>query len=804
MKFPFSWLNDFIELNKILDKEDGIIHRVSEKLTKAGIEVEDIKIKKFYDGNVVIGRIEELSPHPTKQQYFICEVDVNDDEHKIIITSDTTVKKGDKVVYCYPGTTVGEDNMLVDVKSIEGINSNGMLLAMDELGIEKESQTLWKLTSNWEIGSDLLSNILPPFMKEEYVFAIKVPSNRADVLSILGVARELSSIYNIPLKPLQHFKFNEELPKPHIEIHDSRCHRYCSRILKNVKVRESDDLIKYRLLLSGQRPINNVVDVTNYVMIAIGQPMHAFDYDKLAGGKIIVRPSKEGETMLALNGENINLPNGTMVIADEEKPVAIAGVIGGEETGISETTTSILLESAYFDYNSIRKTVKEIGISTESSNRFSRDIGFYTTELAINLATSLLGDVKVSQFTDVRIQDSKALRDTYIKTSFSAIRSNIGGDIPDDTIKQILTSLGFEIQQKADKITVKVPPYRKDVSIEEDIFEEVSRIYGYDNIPSTLPRIDKNPEIPSNELRYESLIRHNLSSQGLTEVMNFSFISERDVETFKLESPSLITISNPMVAEDTILRPILLINILKTVRRNINNGVKNLSLFEVGRVFANSSDGFIEEKNICIVLHGNKYENWFSTNGYSYHDLKEIIDKLFLFLGLRTEVRQKRIPFLHDYISGEIVVEGESVGYIGKVHPEITQKLEIQDTLVGEISLTRLEKYLGKEVVFKGVNRLPSSTKSISVLVPKDYHTSNLISFIQNYETNNQNLEITDVRVMDIYEGSKLPEGMKSVNILFKLQWVNEVREEAEIKVVFTNIIKDIQEKLGFSIRGVQ
>lgn len=803
MKFPFSWLNDFIELDKILDKENGSIYKVSEKLTKAGIEVEDIKIRKFYDGNVVIGRIEEVSPHPTKQQYFICEVDVEDNEYKIVITADTTVKKGDKVVYCYPGTIIGEDNFLVDVRSIEGINSNGMLLAMDELGLEKESKTLWKLTSDWKIGSDLLSNILPPFMKEEYILTVKVPSNRADVLSILGIARELSSIYNIPLKPLPHFKFNEELPKPHIEIQDSRCYRYCSRVLKNVKVRESDDLIKYRLLLAGQRPINNVVDVTNYVMFAIGQPMHAFDYDKLAGGKIIVRPSEDGETILALNGANITLPKGTMVIADENKPVAIAGIIGGEETSVSETTTSVLLESAYFDYNSIRKTVKEIGISTESSNRFSRDIGFYTTELAINLATYLLGDVKVSQFNDVRTQDAKALKDTYIKTSFSSIRSNIGENIPDETIKRILISLGFEIQQKADKITLKVPPYRKDISIEEDIFEEVSRIYGYDNIPSTLPRIDKNPEIPSNQLRYESLIRHNLSSQGLTEVMNFSFISEKDVEIFKLESQSLITISNPMVAEDRILRPILLINILKTVKRNINNGVKNLSLFEVGRVFTNSPEGFVEEKNVCIVLHGNKYENWFDTVSYSYYDLKEIVDKLFLFLGIRAEVRQKRIPFLHNYISGEIVVEGEVLGYIGKVHPEISQQMEIQDTLVCEISLTKLEKYLGKEVEFKGINRLPSSTKSISVLVPKDYHTSNLINFIQNYETKNQNLEITDVRVMDIYEGPKLPEGMKSVNILFKLQWVNEVREEAEIKVVFTNIIKDIQEKLGFSIRGV-
>ncbi|MCX8029386.1 MAG: phenylalanine--tRNA ligase subunit beta [Brevinematales bacterium] len=801
MKFPFSWLNDFIDIERILQEDS--VEVVSEKLTKIGIEVENIDTKKLYDGNVVIGLIEEISPHPTKPNIIVCNINISNNDNKIVVTSDTSVKKGDKIVYCYPGTILERDKQLVDVVEFEGINSYGMLLSLEELGLEDKSDTVWKIESNWQVGSDLISNILPPFMKEEYVLSIKVPSNRADVLSVLGIARELSAIYEIPLRPLPTFRFNEDQFKPDIQIGDDRCFRYVSRILRDVKIKPSDDLIKVRLLLSGQRSINNVVDATNYIMIAIGQPMHAFDYDKLKGGKIVVRGSKEGEKILTLNGAEVSLPRNTLIIADEENPVAIAGVIGGEETAVSDTTTNVLLESAYFDYNTIRKTVREVKISTESSNRFSRDIGFYTTELAINMATHIINANKVSQLTDVKLSKSNSLKETVIRTTFSTINSRIGYNIPEDRIKTILSFLGFEVQSKGDELTIRIPAFRKDISIEEDIIEEVARIYGYDNIPSTLPRIEKNPGLPSNELKYEEIIRNNLVSQGLTEVMNFSFISEKDLATYKIPFSNVITISNPMIEEDNIIKPFLLINLLKTIKRNINNGYKNLSLFEIGKVFKSESDKFVEEKNICIALHGNKYDNWAGNVKFSYYDLKDIVDRLFAFLGVRFDIVNSSYTFLHNYVSGKLVVEGEEIGYIGKVHPEITQKLEVDDAFVCEFSLTRVEKYLGKNINYSEINRLPFSTKNISVIVPKNYYTRDLVEFVRNYDTNDKNLGVVDVRIVDVYEGGNIPEGMKSVNILIKLQWINKVGSEAEIKSVFMSIIRDIQEKLGFVVRGV-
>lgn len=804
MKFPFSWLNEFIELEKLLEKENYNVHRIAEKLTKAGIEVEEIETLKFYNGNVVVGKIKEISLHPTKPQLLVCEVNVGNSENRIVVTSDTSLEKEQKVVYCYPGTILTKDNTLVDVVNFENINSNGMLLSLEELGIEQKSDGVWRLNNDWAIGSDIISNILPPFMREEYVFKVKVPSNRADLLSVLGIARELSAIYELHLKPLPQYKFPEEALKPEIILQDKRCLRYCSRIVKDVRVKDSTDLIKIRLLLSGLRPINNIVDTTNYIMLAIGQPMHAFDYNKLIGGKIIVRPSRKGEKILTLDGREITLSEGTMVIADKERPVAIAGVIGGEETKVTEHTTSILLESAYFDHNTIRKTTKETGIVTESSVRFARDIGFFTTDIAINMAVSIIGEGKISGLVDAKHNKGETLEEVTIKTSFSSIKDKIGHNIPNEKIKSILSSLGFVTQIKGDDINLQVPAYRKDISIEEDIVEEVARIYGYDNIPSTTPKIDKNPKIPQNVLKLEQLVRKNLVSQGLTEVMNFSFIFEKEGKLFGFSEETLVGISNPMIAEDNTLRPILLINLLKTVKRNIHGGNKNLFLFEVGRVFQREEEKFSEEKNLCIVLHGKIDNTWAGPRPLSYYDLKDIVDKLFLFLGINYTVSPQKYPFLHDYISGTIEVEGERIGFIGKLHPELTVKLEIEDTFACELSITRLEKHLKKNIQFREINKLPVSPKNISVLVPKTYYVHNLVKFVKEYKVTNPNLEIIEVRVADIYEGPNIPEGLKSVNLLIKFQWKEEVKEETEIKVTFMDIIREIREKLGFSVRGVE
>lgn len=798
MKFPLSWVNEFIDLEKILEKDD--VNEIASKLTKVGVEVENIEEKGFYNGNVVIGKIKEVSPHPTKHELLVCEVYIKNGENRIVVTADTSVDKGQKVAYCYPGTILERNNVLIDTMSFENINSYGMLLSLEELGIEPKSDTVWKINSDWEVGSDVLSNILPSFMKKEYVFTVKVPSNRADVLSILGIARELSAIYKVPLKPIPSFKFHEESFKPDITIQDNRCYRYCSRVIKGIKVKESKDIVKIRLLMSGLRTINNIVDITNYVMLEIGQPMHAFDYDKLVGHKIIVRASGENEKILTLGGNEVILPKNTLIIADEKKPVAIAGVIGGEDTSVTQDTTSILLESAYFDYNTVRKTSKEVGITTESSIRFSRDIGFYTTELAVNIATNMIGEGKISCFVDVR--NDKLLKDSVIKTSFSTLSEKIGFDIPQNEIKSILQYLGFEFQVKGDEIIVKVPHFRKDISIEEDIVEEITRIFGYDNIPSTLPRIDKNSEIPSNVLKLEQVIRSNLVSQGLTEVMNFSFISEKDSEIFNIDTQSLIFVANPMVSDDKIMRPNLLINVLKTVKRNIYNGFRNLSLFEIGKVFWRVGSEFVEDKNVCIVLHGKKYDSWAGNVPFSYYDIREIVDKLFIYVGVDIEVLPSKYSFLHDYISGDIVVNGEKVGFIGKLHPELSTKLEIEDVYICEFSLSKVEKLINKEFSFKEINKLPVSSKNISILVPKDYYVNNIVSFIKNFDTGDDNVRIVDVRIVDIYEGANIPQGFKSVNVLMRLQWVYEVEEETKIKVVFMNIIKDIQEKLGFNVRG--
>jgi len=812
MKFPFSWLNDFIELEALLKKESNI-NKIAESLTMAGIEVEELVENSFYEGNAVVGVVKNVSQHPTIEKLNICEVDIGKGENEIVVTADKTVSKGDKVAYCFPGTLLKKTGRVIEPMDFEHIRSNGMLLSLEELGIEEKSSVVWRIKEDVKIGTEIIDIITLPFLKKEYIFNVKTPSNRADVLSVLGIARELSAIYNIPLKPLNFELPNATLPAPDIKVEDSRCYRYCSRVAKKIKVEESTTIIKIRLLQSGVRSINNIVDITNYVMLAIGQPMHAFDYDKLEGKKIIVRPSKKGETILTLDGSNIELPEGTMIIADEKRPVAVAGVIGGEETGVKDSTTSILFESAYFDYNSIRTAVKRIGISTESSNRFSRDIGFYTTELAINMAMSLLGLTNISQLKDIK---TKKIETPTIKTSFKEINDRIGHDIPEKTTKAILANLGFGISQnlgfgisqKQDELTITIPPYRMDISILEDIVEEVSRIYGYNNIPPTIPKINKNPEIPSNVLAFESRIRNNLVSQGLTEVMNISFVSEKDLKLFKLsnliDDDKVIRISNPMNNDETLLKPLLIINVLKTLRTNINYGNKNLSVFEIGKVFTKSEGKPKEEKHLCIALYGKKYDNWAGKENFSFFELKDITDRLIISLGNETNVEPvNTLSFLHPYISGKLIIGGEEVGIIGKLHPEVTKNFDLEEVYMCEINLDKLEEKTKKHITFEEIKRFPVSPRNISVIVPKNYYVGKLVEFIKNYKTS-KDITIVEVRVVDIYEGSPISEGYKSVNILMKFQGVRNVQKDDKVNAEYLSLINEIREKLGLSVRGVE
>jgi len=812
MKFPFSWLNDFIELEALLKKESNI-NKIAESLTMAGIEVEELVENSFYEGNAVVGVVKNVSQHPTIEKLNICEVDIGKGENEIVVTADKTVSKGDKVAYCFPGTLLKKTGRVIEPMDFEHIRSNGMLLSLEELGIEEKSSVVWRIKEDVKIGTEIIDIITLPFLKKEYIFNVKTPSNRADVLSVLGIARELSAIYNIPLKPLNFELPNATLPAPDIKVEDSRCYRYCSRVAKKIKVEESTTIIKIRLLQSGVRSINNIVDITNYVMLAIGQPMHAFDYDKLEGKKIIVRPSKKGETILTLDGSNIELPEGTMIIADEKRPVAVAGVIGGEETGVTDSTTSILFESAYFDYNSIRTAVKRIGISTESSNRFSRDIGFYTTELAINMAMSLLGLTNISQLKDIK---TKKIETPTIKTSFKEINDRIGHDIPEKTTKAILANLGFGISQnlgfgisqKQDELTITIPPYRMDISILEDIVEEVSRIYGYNNIPPTIPKINKNPEIPSNVLAFESRIRNNLVSQGLTEVMNISFVSEKDLKLFKLsnliDDDKVIRISNPMNNDETLLKPLLIINVLKTLRTNINYGNKNLSVFEIGKVFTKSEGKPKEEKHLCIALYGKKYDNWAGKENFSFFELKDITDRLIISLGNETNVEPvNTLSFLHPYISGKLIIGGEEVGIIGKLHPEVTKNFDLEEVYMCEINLDKLEEKTKKHITFEEIKRFPVSPRNISVIVPKNYYVGKLVEFIKNYKTS-KDITIVEVRAVDIYEGSPISEGYKSVNILMKFQGVRNVQKDDEVNAEYLSLINEIREKLGLSVRGVE
>ncbi len=805
MKFPFSWLNDFIDLTKIISLEGGnvnsAVEKIASKLTKAGIEVEDVKEIFFYKGNLVVGKVEAVSEHPTNQKHKVCEVNIGKSENKIIVTGDTTIQKGCKVAYCFPGTIL-QDQSFIDAKEFDGIVSDGMLVSLEELGIEPKSQYLWRINENWEVGREIKEYISHDFLDyKEFVFSLKPPSNRANILSVWGIAIELSALYGIPIKTLDFSNKPTVHNKPNIIVQDKRCLRYCSRIVYDVEIKESKDNIKIRLLLSGLRPINNIVDATNYVMLAIGQPMHAFDLDKLKGKKIIVRSSRENEKMLTLDGIELTLDNNTLIIADEEKPVALAGVIGGEDTSITNETKNVLFESAYFDYDAVRNSVSKYKINTESSNRFSRNIGFYTTDIAIDMAIQLLSPSHFSQMTDIK---TKPLENLIINTSIEEINSRLGSNITVDNVNSILSNLGFTVNAKGTNINTIVPAYRMDVSIVEDIFEEIARIYSYDRIPESFPKIRKNPSIPSNEIWFEQKLRDTFVGLGFTEVMNFSFVSERDIELLGIDKDITVSVENPMNADEKIIRPYLFINVLKNIKFNMNYGFKNMRLFEIGKVFLkNYREEFNESKNLCVVLNNMRIDSWSQREKFTYYDLSDIFHLIFGSLG-KTEVKPVKHPFLHDYISGIVFFNGHQIGFIGKLHPMISKKLEIGDTFILELNISTIETLINRKIRFNEINRFPVSPRNISVIVPKHYYLSDLIEFIKSYEISNYDLCLNEVRIVDIYEGNPIPEGFKSVNILIKYQGMKTTQKEDNVNLVYYSLIKDIENKLGLKVRTSQ
>jgi len=618
-------------------------------------------------------------------------------------------------------------------------------------------------------------------LKDDSVLDLEVTTNRPDCLNHLGVAREISAQFRIPFG-LPDFASPEQVKESaglsiQVEIEDENlCPRYAAGILSGIKVAESPDWLKKRLEALGQRPVNNIVDATNYVLLEIGHPLHAFDYEKLQEHRIVVRPAKSGEGLTTLDGINRQLDPSMLVICDARKPVALAGIMGGEESEISEGTHTILLESAYFHPASVRKTAKTLGIRSEAAFRFERGADPEIPVKALNRTCRLIQEIAggvlegpvVDEFSKPQSKEPVPLRQERIEAL-------IGVSIDAEFITQTLSYLEFEVSESGKKRwQVQVPSFRVDVQMEEDLVEEVARHYGYDQIESTYPEATGAGSFhPSQE--HEQILLGTLEGLGFMEAFNYVFTNLSREQRFWGETPPMAAISNPLTDQDTHLRTSLVPGLIEALRHNLNHGNKNVRLFEFGKVFIPGESGDREDleeiPRLGLVASGAFYQPFWNTSqdAFHFHHLKGLVESLVSRVGLKARFEvTSDVPFLHPGVSSRVAVDKRELGILGQFHPQLQEDYKFVDpVLIAELSLEPLYQSPLVEPRYESLGKFPSVERDLSFVVDKEVEYSRMVSVVGE-------LEIPDlhgVQLLDLYQGPKLPMG--KVSLAMRLTFAN-------------------------------
>lgn len=648
---------------------------------------------------------------------------------------------------------------------------------------------------------------------DDTVLSIKVTSNRGDCLSIFGIAKEICVILNKKIK-LPQFSFKEtgedisNLVSIEIENKDL-CPRYSSKIIKNIKVQPSPSFIQKHLISAGIKPKNNIVDITNYVCLEFGQPLHAFDYDTLQDKKIIVRCAKDEEKIITLDGEERTLTPDMLVIADAKRAIAIAGVIGGSNTEITEKTSSVLLESAHFQPESIRKTSKKLGISTEASYRFERWVDPEGTIFALKRATDLIlkscngivckGEVDIYP----NIFQKKEILFRPARCYFL-----LGGNIKEDEIKSIFEKLQFEIKEEKDNcFKVVVPTYRKDISLEVDLIEEIARIFGYNNIETTMPVASLAKGKQTLSLELEDDIRNFFVSCGLTEVITHSLekADAGDEFTFfdNAEQYSKVILKNPYTPDYARMRTSVLPSLLDVIKNNFSQQIDNISIFEMGKIYSRCKDEFKETKVISCALCGSMAKNLWSKKkcplSFDYFYLKGMIEKFFEKFGINDfKFYNEKLPAFHPNVCAGIKIKDKKIGIIGELSQDILRKWDIQQKVYCvELNMSEILQFINQNVKYKSISRFPCVRRDIAIVVDRDVMFDSILSAI-----NDLDIDILEkVDLFDEYMGYQIPEGKKSLALSFVYRHKDKTLSGDEINIVQEEIIKKLKDEFNIEIR---
>lgn len=789
MRLSLNFVKDYVDIDENID-----VKELAEKMTAVGNEYDEAT-SLVNATNLVVGEVLTCQMHPDSDHLHLCEVNIGEEVLNIVCGA-PNVRTGLKVIVAKVGAEL-PGGVKIKKGLIRGQESNGMLCSLYEIGIDKkylseqDKNGICELPSNAKPGDDPIKVL----GLDDKIIDFELTANRGDLLSILGMAYEISSIYNkeVRVPDLKHNEIEEDVNNEfNLNIETENCSLFLAKKVKDIVIKESPDFIKNRLIACGIRPINNVVDISNYVMLELGQPLHFYDSDNL-GDTILVRMAKNGEELVTLDSTKRILNENDIVITNGKEVVGLAGVMGGINTEVENTTKNVLIEAAIFDSVKVRKTSNKI-LRSEASNRFEKGLDPNRTYMAIERACRLLekyANAKVEKGT--AIYDKTENKEKKIKIEYEYINNVLGTNISKKDIVDVFKRLKFETDENENDVLVTVPTRRRDISIKEDLVEEVGRIYGVDKIEGKLPMVQMKMGSVDKTIRK---IRHKMCDLGLNETLTYVLINDKDVKKFTTDKFEELKLLDPITEERNTLRYSLIPSLYKVYEYNKARENKDICLFEIGKGFWKKEGVYGENQKICVLMTGKYYNKIGFNKQVDFYDIKGVTEELLDFLGYGGRysfIVPNEIPKeLHPGQTASINVNNDIVGIVGKIHPEV----ENEDVYVMEINLDKLlNKRVGK-MKFKEISKFPTIKKDLAILLDKGIASKEVELKIKKKAGS----LLQEIKVFDVYEGKNIDKNKRS--IAYSLTFGNEKRtlNDDEVNNIMENIISSLENN-GIEIR---
>ncbi len=801
MLVSYKWLKELVDVT-VLSEE------LAEKMSTTGIEVEGVSSPAEGLSKIVVGEVVSCEEVP-ETHLHVCQVNVGEEALRQIVCGAPNVRAGIKVMVALPGARIA-DNYKIKKGKIRGLESLGMICSLGELGISdsvvpKEFSDGIQILPEEAVPGD---SVFPYLDLDDEIIELSITPNRADALSMRGVAYEVAAIYDksvhfkdFPLLEAQE-QAGEQLS---VAIETDKSPFYAARILENVTIAPSPQWLQNLLMNAGIRPINNVVDVTNYILLYFGQPMHAFDLDTFEGDQIVVREARAGEKLVTLDDEERELETSDLVIAVADKPVALAGVMGGGATEISSQSSRVVLEAAVFDGTSIRKTSGRLNLRSESSSRFEKGINLATITEALDAAASMIADladatVKAGIVSAGQVDTS----DVEVVSTLSDVNRVLGTELTYTDIEDVFRRLGFGLNGNTEKFTVSVPRRRWDIHIEADLYEEIARIYGYDKLPATLPKGDGTAGQLTETQKLRRKVRTVAEGAGLTEVITYALTTPEKAVQFSTNPSNLTELMWPMTVDRSVLRQNMVAGILDTVAYNVARKNRDLALYEIGKVFEQTGNPQeelpIEINSFAFALTGLVSEKDFQTPTVpvDFFYAKGILEALFDRLGLNVEyTATQALAGMHPGRTATISLGGQVIGFVGQVHPVTAKDYNIPETYVVEVNLTAIEQAIQLAKPFVEITKFPAVTRDIALLLKAEISHKEVVEAIEAAGVK----RLTDIKLFDVFSGEKLGLGMKSMAYTLTFQNPEDTLEDEEVARYMEKIQKSLEETIGAEVR---